>query len=578
MMPLRHLHVILIFLVATHFMASYGHAQSIQLTLENPIAPRGGVMAIPLRVSNKIQWPQEIEVTLLDSGQSVMGTVVWLEPQSRSRVTWTSSPAPLRLRVIRVDDNPFATPGQALLLIPLPLEAEGQISLLGRTLDPIWRDIPDISSLYPVPEGIDPSQRAPLMRHRGAGTPLPDDPLSQWRWWLLAARLERAPPDFSDATKVDQLAAAHYMNLWAIGLGRLAEVNPGVARTCCDLLTQTGRFENRIIALWVADPNTTWSLLTDLLDFEISDQEMTRSALHWCDNQNLVLLYATGISGPSVELTAISGYARQLIARFHWLGEGIPLAIKLKGLTGTSTRLERPVPNEKTLSLLPQRILDVDPLSLPNTLQAEVHGHVEQLDLGPGRYNIKPPGLTLGPLSPPHTLAALQQSASLAPSQENLTLVEFRRINQRWELMFVCRRPAVAKDITNEESISLLDDMRGHEAIAIFIGHDDPHIVVVESDGTTSVIGATEVPDEILVYTTSEEDRWLARVTLPDEWLIDPSNNQVTTAILGFARAHADSQNVETAPLPSLPWQIKPGRVEVDLTTWTDYPSKDHDD
>ena len=568
------------FLVILHLTLLTSNADSINTTLLNPIAPRGGVMAIPLRAPSKTAWPQLIDITL-SNGELVSGHVVWMEPTPRSRITWTSKPAPLSVRLIRSDDDASESPGQALLLAPLPQDGDGPIMLLGQTLQPVWRDVPKISALYPVPAGLNSKGRPPLLRHAGAGRPLPEDPLSQWRWWLLAARLERSPPPFLNKAHIDQLTATHYINLWSIGLGRLAEVNPGVARTCCDLLTQTGTFKDRVIALWVADPNITWSLLSDLLNFQLSDHDMTRRALQWCDHQNLVLLFANNIAGPEVELTAINGYARQLVARFHWLGEGIPLAIELKGLQETNAKLSRPTPNDQ-INLLPQRITQIDPLSLPNTLQAEVHGQVEQLDLGPGRFQIKPPGLTFGPLSPPHTLAALQRSASLAPSPEELTLVELRRVSQQWELMFVCRTPPQPSSTdnmkpTSASPINTLEDIRQREAVAIFIGKANPRIIVIEANGSITHLNSEELPPAVTAHTKRETDRWLARITIPDEWLHDNATDQPSMALLGFVRAHAYSKNIETAPLPSLPWNIEPGRVEVDLTTWTDFPSENED-
>ena len=568
------------FLVFLHLTLLTSNADSIKPTLLNPIAPRGGVMAIPLRAPSKTTWPQLIEMTL-NNGDLISGPVVWIEATPRSRITWTSKPAPLSIRPIRSDEDASESPGQALLLVPLPKVGDGPIMLLGQTLQPVWRDVPEIFALYPVPAGLNSKSRPPLLRHAGAGRPLPNDPLSQWRWWLLAARLERSPPPFLNNARIDQLTATHYINLWSIGLGRLAEVNPGVARTCCDLLTQTGTFNDRVIALWVADPNITWSLLSDLLNFQLSDRDMTRRALQWCDHQNLVLLFANNIAGPDVELTAINGYARQLVARFHWLGEGIPLAIKLKGLQETNAKLSRPLPNDQ-INFLPQRITQIDPLTLPNTLQAEVHGQVEQLNLGPGRFQIKPPGLTFGPLSPPHTLAALQRSASLAPSQEELTLVEFRRISQQWELMFVCRTPPQSSEANNTKPpsaspITKIEDIRQHEAVAVFIGTTNPRIIVIEADGSITHLNSEEAPTAVTAHTKRETDRWLARITIPDEWFNKNAANQPSMAMLGFVRAHAYSSNVETAPLPSLPWKIEPGRVEVDLTTWTDYPSENED-
>ncbi len=68
------------------------------------------------------------------------------------------------------------------------------------------------------------------------------------------------------------------------------------------------------------------------------------------------------------------------------------------------------------------------------------------------------------------------------------------------------------------------------------------------------------------IYRRSWDDRWYARVILPNAWIApDPTDGSVS---FGALRRHADSDAIETSPTAALPWRIRPGRVTANLSTW----------
>ena len=56
---------------------------------------------------------------------------------------------------------------------------------------------------------------------------------------------------------------------------------------------------------------------------------------------------------------------------------------------------------------------------------------------------------------------------------------------------------------------------------------------------------------------------------MPERWMAGRTVGRVE---LGFVRTHGDSDAVEAGPNTTVPWQLDPGRVAVDISSWADVP------
>ena len=56
---------------------------------------------------------------------------------------------------------------------------------------------------------------------------------------------------------------------------------------------------------------------------------------------------------------------------------------------------------------------------------------------------------------------------------------------------------------------------------------------------------------------------------MPESWMKGRSPGRVE---IGFMRTHGDSSAVEAGPNTTVPWQLDPGRVKVDISSWEDVP------
>jgi hypothetical protein len=101
-------------------------------------------------------------------------------------------------------------------------------------------------------------------------------------------------------------------------------------------------------------------------------------------------------------------------------------------------------------------------------------------------------------------------------------------------------------------------DLRGVEAITI-IHRPTNAMVCIPPSGEVSGVA---VPADLEVYTSTLEDRWSIRVVLPKSWVEDE------TFSFSVVRTHGDSTQVETGPLPCVPWSINPKPILIDLSAW----------
>ncbi len=548
-----------------------------------PIAPRGGVLMIPL-VAERAgdNWPRTIDIKMAD-GRKIEGVVVWIATRpDAGPVTWTSDPRRLSLREIDRTDDTLQLLGNSAgegpyLLARLPENGDGALQIEGRNVNPVWRDVPWNDPLRdaeaPAPDGALTLEEAP-------DRPDPQSPFEYWRWVLLADRLGLRPPTpllaggggegDAGGDDLQRLAAEHYAVLWRIGMARLAAGSRRIAMECRDMLTRTAVDRSRTAATWVTDPTQISTLLGELLDFTRPDQDALSSAVAWLDQQPTITVWPEDASGDQVLLAMTSLRDQAIPVSFTWLGSKQPPA-RQQVEPGVIMHV-----SVNRLPLQPPPIVGAARLVEPPTQLLRIDAGDQHIDLncGPRVTVARPPGVTFRPLSPPISLADAQFNRVMQTPGDRVTIVQIRRLSGRWEVFFECRRDQEKQQTLDPTSLRSFDDLRGIEAVTLLLGREEEDgapavwLTIPEHDWPAVVRGAN-LPD-LQVHKRSFADRWNCRVVLPDQWF---SAAETNPAFVAFIRSHNDSAQLETGPAPSPPWRVSPGRVALDLAHWDDLPT-----
>ncbi|TVQ54897.1 MAG: hypothetical protein EA377_04590, partial [Phycisphaerales bacterium] len=374
-----------------------------------PVAPRGGVMMVPLPPRDgNAPWPAEMTITLNDDRQ-LTGPIGWITPQTRpAPFRWTRDPRHLSIRAIRPDDRATSgRPGQAVLLVELPPDGDGPVHLGGRTLTPIWVDLPGL------PEGGADDGRPPrLERLWRDDRPDPESPFEYWRWVLLAERLDRRPPPppgpMSSDERADEmvvsLLARHYADLWRAAIHRVERQRGDLGSLLRDRLTWTGYANSRRIALWVADPAETSRLLNLLLRWERPIERIIDEVQDWSDAQDEVIIRIEYETATEVGLAIVNPAFRRAVAFLQWdRPDEIPLAVELPPGSLTRTRIDRPAVELRPPSIAGQR---VRPAAQPDELDVTIGDWTHTYTIGPRAIAVHPPGFVFPTLREPFSLYA----------------------------------------------------------------------------------------------------------------------------------------------------------------------------
>jgi hypothetical protein len=524
-----------------------------------PIAVRGGVLMVPLEAERDGDgWPQVIELKPI-VGDPIVGLVAWVYPVAPTRTRqWSSDPRGLAVRAVEpTDDSAEPAAGSPFLLAPLPHEGSGPLRLGVQTLHPRWRD----HANPPVGHGW-PARRA-LELSRGPDRPDPDSPFEYWRWVLLAERLGMEPPPVHTYGPAGELVAMHYAELWMLGLARLAEIDPGAAERCRDLLTEICLDGSQPFAAWVIDPATVGGLLALLLNDDRPAGQIAEAAREWADYQDVIVI-RTGSPRPGHVAVAIANPLGEPIAmRFQWVGE--------RRLAAAAT-LE---PGRLTRVVIPQPADDAPgaPTDLGHR-EAQVHvliidsaGRQQRMTFRVGDLPARPPGFAFTALRQPMTLAEAEAGWQPGLSPQRATTAQFRKIGGRWELFIECRRPNRSQSSRDLMAVSGLQDLRGVEAVTVLFGDlgGGPILTVPETGWHRVFRGDHDGTLE--VHRRSYHDRWFCRVVVPESWLTEAGGRVVR---IGLVRTHGDGAELETAPYATLPWAMDPGRAPISLDTWDD--------
>jgi len=155
-------------------------------------------------------------------------------------------------------------------------------------------------------------------------------------------------------------------------------------------------------------------------------------------------------------------------------------------------------------------------------------------------------------LHPLWNLQSVQQGIPTPVTPDARTSVQLRRVFGVWELFFQCNGISGRGVLSN--SITSINQVRGVEAVSIICPESESLIVITPS--------SQQIESGMKIHRTINVDGWSIRVELPATWV---ENEQLSFSV---ARTHGNTNHVETAPLPCLPWNINPSPIVVDVSEW----------
>ena len=499
--------------------------ESIHAKYATPIAPREGVLMVPLLSEvPSDNWPTTLSITLED-GQEIVGQIGWIEFNQHQGVAWSESPVTIR-PIAPTDDTSQIhsndTTTGPVLLAQLTACNDGKITIGHNTIDPIWFNLPDelpMLNLEPVDSSIT------LEVGNRYNTSL-RNPLEYWRATLVASRKGVLPFEIPHHdNEVLMLAAKQGKQIWKIAFDRLARSSRGVAAECRDLLTNTGIDGETEFACWSTGNES--QLLSTLLDKSLSSRQLATRALRWCEEQQPFVYWLEQVYGDEVIIAVTNPTLEEMLLAMKWRdGNDIPLAIEI-------------APKE-TLRIPVQRVEKMD-LSIfgPTTTQSRVEWLDVQIDsqvfsipIVPHCVVALPPSVQLQPLYPRRTLQSLHRHTPNIVPIEMRTLVQLRKLFGKWEFFVTCN--GLAKNTH-----------AGGEQVLIYHHVTQSKLQLVPSEHTTT------------------ENGWTAAVDVPPDWIVDGKLS------FSVVRCHDNVQYSESAPLPCVPWNLDfPLPIVVDVSQW----------
>ena len=522
---------------------------SIESKQTSPIAPIGGVLLVQL-VSEELgdNWPATINVSY-ENGSRGTGHVGWIEKNTNNS-SWTSNP--LSIRPIDQSDNtkhihPLDAMSGPVLLVDLPNNCRGPIHFCGTSIDPTWVTLPKtLPTLNIFP--IDTNATIPLQTsfHRPEW-----NSLEYWRWALVASRLGTLPPPPPNDSDVARLSAMHGEQLWRIGFDKLSKSSRGVAAACRDLLTNVAIDGDNEFACWIVQPNLLNRLLSIITDQSATSREITLRALRWSEEQQPFIQWIEGVYGNQVTIATTNPTLEPSLATIVWReNDEFPIAIELPASETVRSKINRVEPIDLSL---------FGPQTLETSLQwLDVQVGMQQysIPIVPTEVIVLPPYTMLSQLHPLWTLRSVHRGIPKEIQQALSTTVQVRKLLGVWELFIQCKGNKVSSGIPKD--IAKAEDVIGVEAITL-MHHETNAIVAIPPSGT---FAGLNIPRDFRVAQSIEEDGWNVRIELPSEWISDERLS------FSVARTHGDSTQVETAPLPCVPWNINPHPIVLDLSQW----------
>lgn len=502
---------------------------------------QGGVLLLPLAApaAPPVAWPETIPVRFLPSDADlesfqVDGVLGWLVPTpTRAGSRWTDSAEPFTVTA----EPPEGGEGVPLLLVETPEGCSGSLELDGERLTPRW--------LEPPPAARRPVDRVPS----GSPDARPDGehPLEWFRWAILADRFGFEPPE-PPGDRAGRLAAQHFAEIWRCAIARIEAQSPGVAAELRERLTETGSeveegISPREVAMWIADPRALRALLAIMLDLTLDDRAAMQGSLAWLRTEPALTMWLESSLGDRAVIGLANPGVDTAVVRCRWLdGDPVPVAVPVPPRTAMRFGIDRPV--------------ELAAASDGGVLIVEHAGLERRLDFGPAPIPVRPPGLPLGELRLPLTLAGAQVGEAPLPPPERRATAELRRRGGRWELFIECFRPSDVR----EDRLVLRVGPAGSDAARLDIRE-----------------GREMPPGPAVVRQSSYPDRWRCRVELPDEWLAEGLVGIRAPATgIGLARRLELSDGRTEISLlgPSRPpWRGEAATLVVDLAAWPPSPA-----
>jgi len=497
-----------------------------------PIAPRGGILMVRL-LSSELgdEWPSTIPVVFED-GSTGNGIVGWIETKEFS-TGWTDES--VFIRPIKITDstesiNPRDTTTGPVLLLELPKGGGGSIYFGEGSVVPKWVNLP---IEFPNFDFSQPEIKGELTFKEANDLP-PPNALHYWRWVLLSSRNNLIPPAIPETNLVEKLAAQHGEQLWRVAFHNLAVASRGVGSECLGLLTDTSMDGIHPFACWVESQNTLEELLSILFDETLSSKQIANRALRWCDAQSKTLFWFTSLFGSSVTIKVSNCKPESSLCQIAWDVENeVPLAFQISPHETMPISLERP------------EVLDLSvfgPIVTPpvDKLVLRLPSGTTVFPVANGIIEAKPPRVKLPALVPTWTLSSLRHGYARRASQNQMTEVEVRYVMENWEIFIVCHGNGSDSGV-------------GKESISLFF---------TELDDTIVILPTPSVRSPFPIFTQTTDVGWSARVVVP--------NSLIKDGKLSFSvvRTHGENKNVETSPLPCVPWDVRPAPIVIDTTHW----------
>ena len=538
---------IVVLLLASLGMAITARAQGIEPAVRQPVAVRGGVLAVPLQAASGTRWPDTLVLQRTDGGEPITGVLAWIGAAEPSVArAWTQADEQLDVRpVSRAEQG-----GVVLLLARMPADVRAALRLNGQPIEPAWMELatpePDAGRAHLAPSASP-----------GMDRPDPSAPAEWFRWWLLAdATGTRPPPPPGD--EVSRLFALHRAQLWQAGLDRVERLSPGVANEIRERLTavsvETQRSVIAGVAAWIAEADSLSTLLGILVDATRSDQQVVETALTWLRAQSPLTCWIESDDGASVRVVALNASGEEAVVRLAWLESpampALALRVPAHGIGRQS--VDRPpelMPDVFTRNASPLR----------GTLLLQWNDWKRRIAVGPARFTPRPPGFPLGVLLPSMRLADAQRGAVVAPPEAWRTTASLRKRFGRWEVFAECLRPAATE----------LDELE------VMVGQGSRIARIrVRERGDPVIDGAGELPSPVITR-GSFADRWRCVIELPESWCGAASPAPVkgakrvaaTPLRLGVARSPGGVGTRQSAVLAVPPWAAVPV-LSLDPSAW----------
>lgn len=503
-------------------------------------------MLLPLTGEPGTKWPEQMSV-LTESGAAVTGSVAFLIIRRDEREPfWTQA-------------NPFydAVPPSALaaeltaaaapvLLIALPENSGDTLRLGDQVLRPRWvgpfrrRTEPQEPTAHGAGSASSRAAQDPGATSSPGSfdTPDPVAPREMFRWDMLAGRDGVRLPSPPEEER-SRLLGEHYVGLWRAAMSRLGDVDSEVESQLCDLMCGSARGfladgRDLSIAAWRQRDDEADILLSMILDFERSDEDVVRSVQAWMGACEGVVCWIESRLDDGALIAAANPTRAALTVSCGWAG---------------STEL---APQQHTIGPRELRFIRLPtPADLRPTDPAEIAvtqgGRQSNMLVQPAVTIAHPPGVPFGILQNPLRLIDVQTGASSIPAPASRTTASLRRRPGGWEIFVECLRdPSATEDL-----------------VRIELGQEPRLVVELTDEGISGV-----QPDGVSrpsVFSWKGSDRWRARIEIPREVFPHAGSNgqffQISVdRILDGVR--------QTAFRAVGPWTSNAPSATIDLSSW----------